>query len=170
VFSLASRAIVTVCRGSGGLVLNYWLSSSGGGAGGERKEEQEEKQNKNKTAAYSTAALLLAWQYTILSSILIVKPCMHFHHMILCISCHDQRTSWSCNRREIKVSSSRSLHNLQLNVGIRIGLGMTVCHSGKWVSSFFPLFCSCLFLITCTCHVPDCLFLHRDNVQEHFCD
>ena len=113
------------------LLVEFKWWGGGVGEGGERKEEEEEKQNKNKTAAYSTAALLLAWQYTILSSILIVKPCMHFHHMILCISCHDQRTSWSCNRREIKVSSSRSLHNLQLNVGIRIGLGMTVCHSGK---------------------------------------
>ena len=140
----------------------------GAGRGGGERKKRRKKKEKRQTAAYSTAALLLAWQYTILSSILIVKPCMHFHHIILCISCHDQRNSWSCNRREIKVSSSRSLHNLQLNLGIRIGLGMSVTAVNEIV--FFYLFCSCLFLITCTCYVPDCPFLQRDTVQEHFCD
>ena len=64
-FSLASRAIVSVCRGSGGLVLNYWLSSSGGGGGregrrGAKEKKEKKKKKKDQTEAYSTAALLLA--------------------------------------------------------------------------------------------------------------
>ena len=53
--------MVSVCRVSGGLVLNYWLSLSGGG-GRERTKERggEKREREDKTAAYSTAALLLA--------------------------------------------------------------------------------------------------------------
>ena len=56
-FSVASRVIVSVCRGSGGLVLNYWLSSSGwGGGGGEG--EGARKKNKIKIKIWTNSGIL----------------------------------------------------------------------------------------------------------------